>query len=242
MESLKAELELEYKKRKRKNSNYSLRSYAQSLGVNSGTLSQIFSNKRSLSLENQNKLWARLGKAPVTTSFTLSPQMVLEADTFQLISDWSHFAVLELFELHDFQPHTKWMSKKLGLSPFEINLILERLQRVELIAAHKDFYVVTKKNLSTLGIKNTSAALQSLQKQILNQALEALDTVPIEKRDQSTLTIAIPKKVLPEMKKRISQFRREMNTWLTEMKSKDDVYQLTISLFPSNPKKSGAPE
>lgn len=240
MKQLKTELELEFKKRKSKNSSYSLRSFAQSLGVNSGTLSQIFSNKRALSLENQNKIWARLGKAPVSENSSKSIQIDLETDTFQLISDWSHFAVLELFELGDFQPNTKWMGQKLGLSPFEVNLILERLHRVQLIEPKNKFYIVTKKNLSTLGMSHTNIALQNLQKQILSQAIEAIDTVPPERRDQSTLTIAIPKKALPEIKKRVTEFRREMNSWLTEMKSKDDVYQLTISLFPANPKGSGA--
>ncbi len=239
MELLKIELETELKKRREKNPNYSLRRFAQVVGVNSGTLSQILTGKRSLSLEIQNKIWAKLGKPPVQQFSSKEKTEPLQSDIFQMIADWSHFAVLELFELRDYQPDTKWMGRKLGLSPFEISLALERLVRIGLLEPKDSFYKVTKKNLSTLGLESTNSALRSLQKQILLKSIEALECMPIEVRDQSTLTIALPKKALPELKKRITQFRRDMNSWISEMKNKDEVYQLTISLFPTNSKING---
>jgi uncharacterized protein (TIGR02147 family) len=71
-----------------------------------------------------------------------------------------------------------------------------------------------------------------MQKQILTQALVALEEVPIEKRDQTSMTMAIDSSLIPEAKLRITRFRRELSSFLENGKKKDQVYQLALSLFP----------
>ena len=50
--------------RQRKNPHYSLRAYAQYLGVHPATLSQIISDKRPLPLKNLNKVIEKLNLPP----------------------------------------------------------------------------------------------------------------------------------------------------------------------------------
>jgi hypothetical protein len=57
--------------------------------------------------------------------------------------------------------------------------------------------------------------------------------VVAEERDQSTLTIALPKKAIPELKNRIKDFRRRTNQWLSGLSGKDEVYRISISAFPT---------
>jgi hypothetical protein len=67
----------------------------------------------------------------------------------------------------------------------------------------------------------------------LLQALEALEDVPLESRDQSSMTMAIDPSLLPEAKAKIRDFRRSLCAFLQEnARPKSEIYQLSISLFP----------
>jgi hypothetical protein len=47
-----------------------------------------------------------------------------------MISDWYHFAILDLTRLDDFQPEPAWVSRKLGLTVSEVKIAVERLLRL----------------------------------------------------------------------------------------------------------------
>jgi uncharacterized protein (TIGR02147 family) len=154
-------------------------------------------------------------------------------ESFQVLADILYFSILETFELDGFQSNSNWIAEKLGVSAFEVSLALQKLERVGLLMRHKGFYKPTKNNLSTLSVADRSDALKHMQRQVLLKALDALYGVVAEERDQSTLTIALPKKAIPELKNRIKDFRRRMNQWLSGLSGKDEVYRISISAFPT---------
>jgi uncharacterized protein (TIGR02147 family) len=76
------------------------------------------------------------------------------------------------------------------------------------------------------------SARKSLQRQILTKALAALDDVPIENRDQSSMTLAIDSSKLNEAKKMLKKFRRDFTKHLQESKIRNHVYHLSLSFYP----------
>ena len=149
------------------------------------------------------------------------------------MSDWKHYAILELFKLEHFENSLAWMAKQLGISCPEIEDGLARLERLRLIHKKdngKDELV--SKNFSIVHTGFTSVAKRRLQRQMLEHSLLALDSIEYEARGHSTIVVAMPLNKLPELREKIRRFRREIDFFLEQQTSKDAVYQIQFSFYP----------
>jgi uncharacterized protein (TIGR02147 family) len=227
--------------------------------MDASLLSKVLSGKRGINQNLIRKASDRLNLDPVTveTFVRMHPEKnrantespapnpeidelkfkQLTMDAFQVIADWHHFAILELINLNDFVPDLKWVAKRLNINPIEASSAIERLERLEMLEIRQDgSWVNTSGNNTTVGGPYTAAALRKMQKQILEQAITAMEEVPAENRDQSAMTMAVDMRRLPEAKERIKKFRRELCAFLEASDDpkavKTEVCQLTISVFP----------
>lgn len=87
-------------------------------------------------------------------------------------------------------------------------------------------------DITTVGHEFTNVALKNMQRQVLQKALAALDEVEFEKRDQSSITMAVDSSKIPQARAMTKKFRRELSSFLESGGSRDAVYQLSLSLFP----------
>lgn len=242
-------LQQELVRRCRENRNYSLRAFARHLSLEPSFLSKLLRGERNITLENFRKLADRLLLDP--EEYKQFSQVIeqkaqrrggrgktdvalneLSSDQFQVIADWYHYAILELLEIKSFQPNVRWIARALDVTPAEISAALERLERVGLLERSDSGWKNLKGSNTTTGNPFTTVAFRKLQKGILEKAIIALETVPMERRDQSSITMAIDSRNLPEAKKRIQKFRRELMQYLQSDGEPDEVYQLSISLYP----------
>ena len=241
-ESFRLFLHAELQKRKDRNPSYNLSSFARSLGTDVSTLSKILRGIRPLRKKAIQKLGLKLGLNPVQISQHQTPSaapaeyMQLSVDEFKLISDWHHYALLELMRLPKFRGEPPWISKALHISISEVQVAIERLQRLKMIEIDEDG---NWKDLSggystTLGNDFTTQAFKKFQKQILEKASLALDETPYEERSQTSMTMAIDRKKISEAKKLIVEFQRKLNQLLSSgpQNQLDEVYHLGISLYP----------
>ena len=239
-------LQRELVRRCKNNSSYSLRAFSKFLKTDASYLSKILAGKRKLTPPIIKRLGLQLGLRPndlnifnssaetilVTTSF-----QQLADDSFQLISDWYHYAILELISVKNFSLEPQTIAKSLGIKVIEANDALERLHRLGMISKNKKGQIITTpKNHTTVGTAHKSEALRKLQKQILTMAITALDETPIEERDQSAMTMAIDTRLIPEAKEKIKTFRRDLCAFLESGSKKDRVYHLSLSLYPISKK------
>ena len=65
----------------------------------------------------------------------------------------------------------------------------------------------------------------------IKQSIDALFAVPVESRDITSMTMAIDKNKIPEAKRKIKQFRRNLCQFL-ESGEKNEVYNLNVQLIP----------
>lgn len=228
------ELEAEFVKRTRRNPAYSLRAYARQLGIGAPALSEILRGKRACGVKLRKRLAKELGlgPGPIRAGETYA---LIEADQFALISDWYHYAILELLKLEDFQPSTQWVARQLGLSRPLVRAAVDRLVRLGLLAIRADGKWEDRSGGASTNIIDpeiSSAGARQLQKQILEQALEALSETPAAQRNQTSMTMAIDPADLPYAIERIAEFRRNLCSELTRRPKKKAVYQLSISIFP----------
>ena len=252
--AFRAYLQRELIERCRKNGNYSLRSFARALQMDPSTLSQILRGRRTITRKTTVQVAERLGLDPQQLrKFTgesreaksAQPQPAQSAqeltlDAFHIISDWYHYAIFELVTVTCFKPDSRWIAKKLGLSVSEINIAVERLFRLELLTRDaKGKWVQGSPLITTTGNPMSAVAFRKHQAQILQKAAEALESVPIEERDNSGVTMAIHRRRIPEAKARIKKFRRELCDFLQQDADRDSVYQLAVAFYPFTQKEKG---
>lgn len=231
-----------YEEAKLRNPRLSKRGFAQRVGLSSGALSEIMTGKRPLTLAIKKKVAAKLQLSPEeevrffndALPDSLRPQrqehMQLSSDQFHLISDWWHWALLNLIRTKDFRPHVGWMAKRLGMSQQIVGDAWDRLFRLGFLAksgtriVRKHANIETSNDLFDLSIRK--AHLEDL-KLMENSLFE----VPLNLRDHSCITLSVSRKDLPKAKEMIRLFQDQF-AHRFEKTSGDEVYRLNVALFP----------
>ena len=245
-QAFKSYLQGELVRRCKLNQRYSLRAFARFLAVEPSALSKILAGKRIVSAEMFDRAATRLALGPAErASFCVSKSekragataydsnsAKLTLDAFQAIADWYHMAILELVAIRGFQSDPRWIARALGISPTEAAVAIERLLRLGLLETGKSGQLRAGVASTTLGAADSAAALRSMQKQVLELAIKALEHTPIEDRDQSTMTFAASMARLPAAKEMIKNFRRDLTTFLESRSPREEVFHLSISLYP----------
>lgn len=236
-------LQEEFARRIERNPSYSLRAFAKFLGVHHFTLSRTLKERRPLTLKMIQKLGSKLKMDPETIQnfATQSRERrrklphfeALELSKYQVIHDWYHYAIFELVTLRGFQPTPEWIAERLNISQSVAESAIGRLFRVGLLTQAKNGkWVQSSANITTMQNDFTTQALRARQKQILELGIRAIDEIPYEMRIQGSITIAMSSKRLPEVRKRVQQFRKQLCAILQKDKERDAVYELVTSFYP----------
>ena len=155
----------------------------------------------------------------------------LTSDQFSVISDWVHFAVLNLVKIPDHPRTPARMAERLGVSETKIQGAIERLVRLDLLSG--DEVNGWKRTYSRINTPDDVLDL-SVQKSHLTDmelARESLLRDPIDRRDFSSLMVAIDPELLPRAKEILRRAQDEIAELATQ-KPATEVYRLTNYFFP----------
>lgn len=233
-------LQRQFTERCKKNPKYSLRAFAKNLELDPSSLSQILSGKRPISKNTMQTICNKLSVTPKDLkTFGLIQKAIAEdedyfqvsLDTFAVISDWYHYAILELTFISGFKADPKWIAKKLSITVEEAKAAIERLKRLDLLLEENGSLIKSSKFLTNQSNVNTSAAHKMLQKQIIEKSLLAVDECPAEEKDITSMTMAIDENQLDKARELIRKFRRDLCA-LLEDGEQTRVYNLGIQLYP----------
>jgi uncharacterized protein (TIGR02147 family) len=155
---------------------------------------------------------------------------MIQLDAFKLISDWYHFAILELLTLKKLKHNVAWVSEALQISEYEAQSAIERLIRLGFITEKKGKWVPSDEN-SVTPTEVTSDAIRRFHGQILEKAIRALNLQSVEERDFTTLTLAFSKNQMKEAKEELKKLRREFVKKFGGAASSDSVYCLSFQFF-----------
>lgn len=244
VERLKAEYEI----RRERNPNLSLRAFARWLGISPAQISQILSGKRRLTPKLAAQLARRLDMSPfekiefirhtnldfIESSSTPTPTAKLSEERFQMIAEWYHMAILSLTRIKGAKSDPRWIAQRLGISVSEAQTALERLCKLNLLEL-KPFRQIGEPLLVASEVP--SQAIRRHHKQLINMAIEKIDTETIDRRQIQSLTIATDAKHIALAQKRIERFLDEMNE-LMECPNPTDVYALNLQLSPLTKKEN----
>jgi uncharacterized protein (TIGR02147 family) len=161
----------------------------------------------------------------------------ISEEKFKLVADWQHFAILSLSKTSDCRADPKWIAKRLGIDYFLAKEAFERLCNLGLIEVKNGRYYQSSKPLHTAN-DIPSMAIRKHHKQNLDMAAIKLDEVEVEKKEFSSMTIAVNPRKLPIAKELIRKFKTQIYDIL-ESGEKEEVYTLSIQLFPVTQLKRG---
>ena len=240
-------LQAELARRCSNNPQYSLRSFALQLKVDHSTLSQILRGKRLLSDRMISKLGNHLALDSSTIdSFILQEKLhsaevrstqgevrQLAHDTVSLISNVYHYTILELIQLPEFKPDSRWIARVLNLTIDEVNLAIARLLRLGLLEMVAMDKWVDKSGANVTTLEDFShAAIQHLAQQVRNLSNIGVSEGTHARRERHSTTIPIKKERLEQARQVIAKMEQELIECLATGDQYDDVYQLEIRLYP----------
>jgi uncharacterized protein (TIGR02147 family) len=239
-------------------SSYSLRAFARDIGISPASLSLVLAGRQGLSVQTALKIGKKLSlnagelrvfRDSVESCHARNPARrraaqlrmgrhvvaasTLQLDAFHVMSDWYHFAILELTEIEGFNGSPKWIAKALGIQESVAKLAIERLKRLELLEEHGG---QGRRLRQTQGFLATpsgvpSGALKKFHSQVLKKAETALYTQSVEERDFSAVMMPVRLKDIEWAKEEIKPFRRSLMERLESSPKKERIYCLSIQFF-----------
>ena len=241
----------------RKNSGYSLRAFARDLEISPQRLSHILNGRHGLSPEAALSITKKLGMneseaayfcALVEQKHARSALVKQEAkkklkdiktvykdlssDHFKIISDWYHFAIMELTLIEGFSSEPKWIAKTLGITVLETNIAIKRLLKLEMMEKKKNGTLILSGQFFYGDPKGVpSQALRQFHQQLMMKSIQAMEFQNFDQRDFSSTVLALDEDEIPLAKKKMKEFRESFDRQFSGSKKKTKVYCLGMQFF-----------
>ena len=244
-------IENQFKFRKQQNPAYSLRAFARDLGLDPSTLSKVLKGERNIPLSSMESVATRLNLGAKNTEKFLSSVLqskgfggtsfiesysksvkTLKNDThFKIISEWEHLAFLNLIKVKDFKSDLNWIKDRLGISIERCKLVFNNLLQANMVEVNSQGEFSRLHPKLTTSDDILSLALKIRHREDLKKASLRLWDTPIEERDICSVVLPINTKKIKKAKKITRKYFKEMES-LLESENPDEVYQLSVQLFP----------
>lgn len=230
--------------RRVKNPRYSMRAFARDVGIAPGRMSEILSGKKlpgkiliekissALNLDQAQKeqLIYITGrhKNQRKDGREIHP---MTDDTFTLLPEWQHFAILNLMDTSTFQPKATWIAQRLNLTTESVEDSLQKLLKAGLVEKHENFYRQTHQHLVSTN-EIPSAALKKYHRQMMEKSLWSLENDPVSVREITSLIVTANPQNLYKLKLLAKEFRRQACEILEEG-DKTEVYNICMQIVPA---------
>jgi len=180
--------------------------------------------------EDKNKFFERMGR-----SRRYREIKQIQSQQFDFYSQWYHSAIRELVTLPHFKEDPQWIAKTLtpSITAKQAEDSLKLLQRLKLLVRSKRGKLVQTDATLATAPEVQSLAIGNFHRQMLERASDSIENISASLRDLSAITLGLKEEQIPELKKRILKFRRELLVSLgNNEKNNSQVYQMNIQLFP----------
>ncbi len=188
----------------------------------------------------------RLGRAKREEDVALSLKRLqaIKGVQFRTVADdkiaffekWYHMPVWSLLSIYPFNGKNY---RHLGsllvpqLSAQEARNSIQLLERLGLVERDKDGYFKTLDTFISTPDKWSSVAIKKYQESTIELSLNALETLPKNQRDVTTVTFTCSMKHLDTLRERLQSIRQEMLMLSQDDPNEDCVMQLNLQLFPA---------
>lgn len=245
-----------FSQRQQRNASYSLRAFARDLKVSPSRLSEVINAGHKLSPATARHVASRLGLSESEQAYfadlvdseagpedqrgSIAKQRIertrhesvgeeLTVERFEMVSNWYHFAILELMKLKTFRLTATGIASTLGVAKAEATRAIGTLTRLGYLKRVGRTFRLQKPRTVTRSA-TPSEAVRKFHRQILEKAVDALFFQTMSERASGSMIMAFDKHRLDEAQVRLDQFRRDFAADFAP-KDPDSVYCLTVQHF-----------
>lgn len=236
--------------RQRENPQYSLRAFSRDIGVHPGTLVKVIKGERPLPVNVLGQVIEKLRLGPKErTLFTesllrrktnidnikidpLDTRFIVDESNYKVISEWEHFAVIDLFDIPGFEATVEDIAQRFAIPLNRAEVVVQNLLTSGLLEKDENgkFTRVYTDVKTTEDVQ--SLALKESHIEAMNMGVEKIKDIKMEFRDFSSSTFAVDLEQLPEAKTIIREFRQKMSALFKKGTNKTDVFQVAIQFYP----------
>jgi uncharacterized protein (TIGR02147 family) len=183
---------------------------------------------------SERNLYFNLLNTIKTQGRTTHPAQRLRQDQFQFYSKWYHSVIRSLIEMAGFKDDFKRLAAALSprITAREAEASVRLLEKLGLIGKSGDgVYHATQKTITT-GKNASHILIPAYHKAAIELSATALETVPVEERDMSNLTLGISAQTFKDFTEKLRQFRREILEQAEKDEGAERVYHLNLHLYP----------
>ena len=159
----------------------------------------------------------------------------LAEDSFEFYSSWIHGAIRLLASLPDFKEDPEWIVTHLDPTPGirEVKNSLKLLEKLELLTRNKSGTLELGGRLISTDYELDSFVIKRYNREMIELGALALEKLPKEQREVSSLQVSVSKKMYPRFQQRLRIFKEELLAMAIEEKEDPEtILQLNLQLFP----------
>jgi uncharacterized protein (TIGR02147 family) len=252
-------LRADFTERKSKNPGFSIRAMASKLGLNSSTLTRIFSGKRNLSknllpifikflgLRTKEAEYfthlagfcqakserVRMAEYGALATLRNGRTKEVSEDRYAFYEQWYFTAIRELLRIFPFNGDYGALSRMFEppITVPEAKRAVNLLLRLGFIDKVGTSYAVRDASITT-GETWQGMAVERFHQDTLAKAVEALEHIPREERDFSTMTMCYSAQGYKKARETLMHAREELTRIEECDNAANRVYQINLQLFP----------
>ncbi|NUP08025.1 MAG: TIGR02147 family protein [Polyangiaceae bacterium] len=166
----------------------------------------------------------------------------LDGPLFEYLTRWYYPVIRELAGRDDFVEDAAWVASQVypPIEAREAKSALKTLEKLGLLVRDEAGKLARGEASLTTGHEVRHVVVPAYHLQMIERAAKAVEIVPVDQRDVSSLTVCIRESTLTELKAKIHRFREEMLDRCDTDTDPERVYQLCIQLFPLSKSKEVA--
>jgi len=160
---------------------------------------------------------------------------------YALCQEWWHPVVHELLRIIDFEGDWEALAARLrpSITVEQARESVGLLEDIGLVRKDANGFWRPTEAVLTFGDGWSSVAVRQFQIHTFAMARQALEDVPVEERDVSTLTLSVGESTFREIRSRLALVRQEILALARSERSPDRVCQMNLALFPlTSPEKA----
>lgn len=258
-------LNFELRERKKRNRRFSLRAWSRQVGYkNPSYLSHVLSRKRRLKPDFAGKLASDLALKGRSLKYfelivlnqnaqseseqetyrkliaaarprRLSQANQVSLETFSLVSDWYHWAILEMTDLEGFESDPKYVQRQLGgqVDLPTVKLAIERLLKAGLMVRQPDGRLARaskESNETSTQVPRPPEAINAYHRQMGTLGLKAVQEQSPDERTFYGTTLSFRQENMRKVQEIMKEAHLQVLRFAEHGKG-EDVYQLNTQFF-----------
>lgn len=147
---------------------------------------------------------------------------------------WYLPAIRELVHCPTFKEDAQWIAARLvpPITAKQATEAIDTLLELGLVGRDDDGMLSQRERVVSTGAETAGMHIRNYHAEMMNRATRSMELVAREERDISTLTVSVSSKLIPELKQRLAEFRRELVSLCDAEDAPDRVVQLNFQMFP----------